>query len=137
MIYKLPFQAVQAIKAIQTAIEGFEVEIRKCKKKRSLNQNAYYHGVVIKIFSQESGYTTDEVHSLFGEMFLKIPLKDKITYNGQTIDMIVRSTTSLTTIEFENYMTQCRMFAGLQGFYIPEPNEVTEQLLQQLERFRY
>jgi len=42
MIYILPYQSELAIKAIQTAKEGYECIVRKIKKQRSLPQNRYY-----------------------------------------------------------------------------------------------
>lgn len=124
MIYKLPYQAETAIKAIQTAKEGFECIVRKTKKKRSLNQNAYYHGVVVKIFAQESGYTANEMHQVLTSEFLRYERLDRT---------FVKSTTELTTIEFEQYMENCRRLASEQGIYIPLPHELTEQMLHQLE----
>jgi hypothetical protein len=35
----------------------------------------------------------------------------------------VRSTTELSTIEWEDYMTECRRLGDTLGFYIPNPNE--------------
>jgi len=124
MIYRLPYQSALAIKAIETAKEGYECIIRKIKKQRSLNQNSYYWGIVIKIMSQELGYTDNEMHQVFASEFLMYINRDR---------KFIKSTTELSTIEFENYLENCRRLASENGIFIPLPNECTEDLLHQLE----
>ena len=128
MIYKLPYQKELAIKAIEVAKEGYICEVKKAKQKRSLNQNSYYWGVVIKMFSIEFGYTDQETHQLYANRFLKYERKNK---------EFVKSTKDLSTIEFENYLEHCRQFAAKGGLSIPLPNEVTEELISQLEAWRF
>lgn len=48
--------------------------------------------------------------------------KEVVTIKGKEIH-VPRSTTEMTTVEFENYMTECRVWASEQGYYIPLPNE--------------
>ena len=128
MIFKLPYQAEIAKKQIDAAKEGFICDIRRAKKPRSQNQNSYYWGVVVKAFSQEFGYHEHETHQLFGNTYL--------TYVKNDIQFI-RSTTELTTVEMENYLSQCRQYASENGLYIPEPNEVDETYINQLEAWRF
>jgi len=128
MIYRLPFQKDLALKAIEIAKEGYICEIKKAKVRRSLNQNNYMWGVVYKQFAIDSGYTPKEMHQILGREFLSYEK------NGE---QLIKSTSDLNTIEFENYMSQCRMLAAEQGVLIPEPNEVTEEYLNQLESWRF
>jgi hypothetical protein len=84
-------------------------------------QSRYYWGVVIAYISDETGYTKDEAHQLMQRQFLK--------YHKQVSDgveeMFVRSTTSLNTVEMEEYVENIRRFAISElGCYIPEPNEI-------------
>lgn len=37
------------------------------------------------------------------------------------------STSEMTTVEFEKFMTQIRMWGDTQGIYLPEPNEVINE----------
>jgi len=54
-------------------------------------------------------------------MFLKYA-KD---VSDGTSEMFVRSTTSLNTVEMNEYIEQIRIFAVSElGCYIPEPNEI-------------
>ena len=95
-----------------------EVTIGKQRKKRSLNQNGYYHGVVVEILGRHLGYTPDEMHHALRGEFLKIP--------GDYVLPKSRSTTDLSTVEFEDYLTQIREWAAQlpSPCYIPLPNEV-------------
>ena len=100
------------------SLEGKDVEVivRKWKKGRSNNQNRYMWGVCYKIVSEETGHTEDEIHDSLRAMFLM----DK---SGKF--PIVRSSTSLTTVEFEDYLEKVRIFAAEKlNCIIPLPNEI-------------
>jgi len=91
------------------------VDIRESKNSRSLQQNRYYWGVVLKTISFDTGYTSEEMHQLMAKQFLSYEKNGK---------QFVRSTASLNTKEFEEYMSQIRMFASAElGIFVPEPNE--------------
>jgi|SRR5688572_24285161 len=104
---------------------AYVVEIHRAASKRSLNQNRYYWGVIIDLFAQNTGYTKDEAHQELAGMFLKYESHGK---------PFVRSTTSLTTLEFEQYADKCRQWMGeMLGIHVPLPNEVTEEFLIQMK----
>lgn len=98
-------------------MEGIvEVVVRRPRKDRSDRQNRYYRGVVCKTLGDHLGYTGDEMHQIYGMQFL---LVDDGRYK------YVRSTTSLSTVEMEDYLANCRMWASSEHqCYIPLPNEV-------------
>lgn len=101
------------------SLEGKDVQLvlKKETKTRSLQENKYYWGVVVKLLSDHTGYSSNEMHDALRMLFLC----DK----GREIP-IIRSTTSLTTVEMELYLTQIREFASQTlSVYIPEPNEVS------------
>lgn len=100
-------------------------------KKRSVNQNKYYWGVVIMMAAAEMGEDSDSCHEIFKYKFntqRKI-LKD------QTIADLPRSTTELTTEEFNRYIeivrAWCRDYLNLE---IPLPEQITEEMLLEYER---
>ena len=100
------------------ALEGKEVwvVVKKHTNARTNQQNKYYWGVVVKLVSETTGFTTDEAHDALRMKFLRI--------RGEKLET-VKSTTDLTTTEFEEYMTTVRQWAISElGCYIPEPNEV-------------
>lgn len=115
---------VNAFRKISDYIKGkddwFVLEVLRSKKVRSLNQNKYYWGVVIKILSQHTGYTSDETHQELARMFLSYESNSK---------RFVRSTAKLNTFDFEQYMDKCRKWAQEEmNVLIPLPNEVTEEV---------
>ena len=93
-----------------------DVIVRKPKKPRSNNQNAYMWAVPYQLLSETTGYTPNEIHDALRMLFLldrsrKIPT--------------LRSTTELSTVEMEDYLSKIRIWASQElNCYIPEPNEV-------------
>lgn len=99
-----------------------EVTIEERKKRRSNNQNSYYYGVVLKMIADYCGYRTNEeitgIHEELKRMFL--PKIGKLN--------IVKSTSSLNTAEFTDYIENIRLWAAQElGVYIPDPNEAEAQ----------
>jgi hypothetical protein len=90
------------------------------KEIRSNNQNKYYWGCVLKLLSEETGYSVEDMHELMKSKFLSKWLVVRgLTYK------IVCSTTDLKTNKMEEYLRQIREFASIDlGCYIPNPNEV-------------
>jgi len=68
-------------------------------KKRSIDWNAYYFGVVIKYITDETGEDGLVVHDFLGFKFLRLTKSTR------------RSTASLNNNEFECYALQCRVWA--------------------------
>jgi hypothetical protein len=93
------------------------------KKMRSVEQNAYYWGVVIKILADDLGYVgpgeREDLHNELRGMFLV-----KV---GKLGKRVVESTTRLDTETFERYLAAIRGWADeFQNIKIPLPNEVEE-----------
>ena len=96
----------------------YALKLQKRKKPRSNSQNAYYWGVVVQTLSEETGHFPDEIHEAMKLKFLRKHC-DKLKLDS------VRSTTDLSTVEFEEFMAQIRMFAAADlNITIPLPNEV-------------
>jgi len=92
-----------------------QLVVRRYRTNRSNNQNKYYWGVVIKILGDELGYMPDEMHNALRWKFLR---------KGGKLET-VKSTSSLTTIEFEEYLELIRIWALRDlEINIPLPNEV-------------
>ena len=93
-----------------------ELTLEKVKKQRSNNQNRYYWGVVVELLSKELGYTTEETHEALKYKFLMVE---------KGVLPTVKSTTDLTTQEFEEFMSRVREWSSVfLNCYIPDPNEV-------------
>ena len=92
-----------------------EVIIRKPKTSRSTLQNSYYFGVVVEILAKELGYDKDEMHEI---------LKYKFLQSNAMGMPYVKSTTKLSTGEFEDYLEKIRRWAAeFLNINIPLPNE--------------
>lgn len=107
--------------------EIFRLEILRGKKIRSNEENRYYWGIVVALISECTGFTPDEVHEILKHQFLRKQVFYP-TEGGVALGFdITKSTTELTTVEFEKYLSDIRQWASeVLSCYIPLPNEVTE-----------
>lgn len=96
------------------------------RQKRSNDQNEYYWGVVLKLISEHTGYTVNELHDIVRYYFLGAEEK---TIAGETVK-ILKSTTKLNTLQFEEYLGRIRDWASTKlNITIPLPNGVNCQRL--------
>lgn len=108
-----------------------EIEIvvrpRTSRKDRSNSQNKYFHGPVldalVNLFNEEFGYTRDETKEIVKYKFLRDYKEIKNKDGSTEIMEYVKPTSSLTTVEFEKFMEEVRMWASQLGCDIKEPNE--------------
>ena len=97
-----------------------ECVVRLPRKDRSIDENAYYWKVVVGLISEHTGYTPEEVHE-----FLKLKFLSKIIVMAGKDERIPRSSTSLSTLEWEKWMTEIREWAAQElSLVIPEPNQI-------------
>jgi hypothetical protein len=104
---------------------SYELKISK-KSKRSLSQNAYYWGAVVKMVQEglkDLGHdlTLEETHD-----FLKGRFNAKEIINTDTGEVISvpRSTTELNKTQFGEYIEKIQRFSiEYLGVNIPSPNE--------------
>ena len=100
--------------------KSVEVVVRLPRKDRSIDENAYYWKVVVGLISEHTGYTPDETHE-----FLKLKFLSKIIVMAGKDERIPRSSTSLSTLEWEKWMTEIREWAAQElSLVIPEPERV-------------
>jgi hypothetical protein len=105
------------------------VEIKRYRKPRSNNANAYYWGVVIPHVTEGigeawgEGITHEETHEFLKAKFLSRPVVDRVT--GEKKGDTVGSTSRLDTEAFGEYVNRCVAFAAeyLQT-EIPAPGEM-------------
>lgn len=108
--------------------EGKDIAITldRKRKKRSLNQNQYYWGVVVPIIRamlEEYGNELDdeETHSFLKEHVGKLT-SSVVDSVGRRV-AVVKSSAALTTAEFEAYLLRVTAWAAQEGIIIPAPNE--------------
>jgi hypothetical protein len=101
---------------------GYEKPVKG--KPRSDPENRYFHGVILPILAEYTGYTIDECKDLVKSMFLKSEIMLR-TKDGYQEVSTVRGSSRLSTAEFEKFMSDIRTWASQTlGIYVPEPNEV-------------
>lgn len=104
-----------------------KLTVERTYNKRSTPQNAYYWGVLIAEFKE--GYydrlgeiiSPDDAH---GVLKLKCNSIEIVNEESGEVMNVPKSTTEMTTIQFEEYMEQCRRFIKEWfGRTVPMPNE--------------
>ena len=101
-----------------SGLEGSKVSItiKKFTRRRSVSQNAYYWGIIIEILRDHIGYDPDQMHEALKWKFLQIR-HSKLPS--------VRSTASMSTVEFSTYIDDIKMWAASElEIMIPDPNQV-------------
>lgn len=102
--------------------EGQDVEciIQKPKDPKTMNQLAYFHGVVAKIASEASGYDMEEVKGLLKGYFLTKYIKAP---DGQEVPF-VPSLADMKKPDMSNFIEDCiRLIAEHWGAVVPAPGE--------------
>ena len=105
----------------------YHFECTKINKKRTMSQNKYYFGVVLKIIASETGNDIEDLHEYFKQKYLGN--KDIIVeIMGEKIFRPI-TTTELDTKLFMEYIEKIRSFASLElNCYIPDANEVPDYM---------
>lgn len=88
----------------------FSLTIDERKPKRSTQQNAFLW-LYIGLIADETGYTKDELATLFKGKFLSREIKEVM---GQKV-RITKSTTDLSKSEFSEYIMEIEAFTGIQS----------------------
>jgi hypothetical protein len=127
---KLEFADNYNQKLFQTQLQKFNNQdiclvVDKRRTNRSVNQNAYYWSTVIGTIAKELGYQdneADSIHHELREKFLSSWIICRIA-SKKSRRKIVKSTTDLDTLQFEEYMSAVRSWASAElNIFIPEPN---------------
>lgn len=124
--------SVEKGKIIYHDREGLLVEMKKYdsawlivsdeKSTRSNLQLRYYRGVIVKMISDETGYSTKEAHIM---LLINAFGSYEVEMFGKKYQLPNKTTSDLNTAEEEEYHTVCREFASIKiNLYIPLPNEV-------------
>lgn len=125
---RMPLYMREQIKKVVEAFEGkaLRVTLQEAKKIRSLNQNAFYMGVVVPhvvgmFLAEGDTISHEEAHKF---------LKTEIGKLGRFVTApdgkeywIEGTTTDYSTREWEDYIEKIRAWAAQFGYEIPFPNE--------------
>lgn len=115
---KLLFDSTELFRHQIRSFEGKDVDVivRKHRKDRTHRQNRYYWSVVVNIAAEHFGYLPEEMHDAYKMLFLRMHEDGK--------PETTRSTTTMSTIEFNEYVEKCRQWCAEQGVVIPDPETV-------------
>ncbi len=110
------------------AHEGKDVRItlERKRKRRSLNQNAYYFGVVLPAVCELLTDYGNDVDIEETHYFLKAEvgkLTKTIVNQTGVARKVVKSSAKLSTVEMEDYLERVRRWAAGHGVIIPLPEE--------------
>jgi hypothetical protein len=98
----------------------YEGEVSKKKKKRSPSQNSLYW-MYLSCIKDETGNDVDSLHKHFREKYLPITT----SYLGSSLIEKLTSTTTLTTVQFKDYLDQIVAFAATElSIILPDPNDL-------------
>ncbi len=112
MKIKLPDEK-ERFKFYYDQLQSYEgvIELKKIRKKRTINQNAYLH-CLITLFGIELGYTIEEAKTLLKREceFMRYEKKGAV---------YLKQTRGMNTKELSDFITWIRNFAGKAGMYLP------------------
>ncbi len=110
-------ESVQVIDSLKSGCYKITIEDRQ--NRRSIEQNSYYWGVVIKtlIEHDQEGVTGEQIHQA-----LKCGIFGTVLACGIVVPL--RDTKGLNVREFEEYLSHVRTWAcNKRNIYIPKPRE--------------
>jgi hypothetical protein len=97
-----------------------QITVREQGRPRSTNQNKYYHAIVVGMIADETGHDPEEIHEILKAKFLP---RQFTVFNGEEVELD-KSTTRLSTQEFEEFLDRIRAFAAQElCLLIPLPHE--------------
>lgn len=127
---RLPDNVSCRIRGTLLALDGkmARITIERQKKRRSLNQNKFYWGIVIpcviEVLEKYGNIAGEEMaHDVCKENFLPASGRKKVFMKGIPICESLTST-ELNTVEWEDYITKIRAWCAEEGVIVPLPKEV-------------
>ena len=107
-----------------------KIRVERVYRKRSLDQNAYYHSVICNCFLQGVKAEWGEDHSkdwAHEELKKHCNYSEKLVPSTGELIQLSQSTKKLTTTEFMEYQDRCiKLIAEWFGITVPEPGEQTK-----------
>jgi hypothetical protein len=114
---------------LQYKDKEIQISIKKANKRRSAKQNRWYWGVAIKTIQEEllriegEPYEKEDIHHYILSEVVKTKFRTKEVMGKLITYSETKSTSSMTTKEFETFKFQLQVHFANRGIDIPEPNE--------------
>lgn len=99
----------------------YTIEVKRHYKNRTIPQNRLLWDIYRQV-SEQTGYETEEIHAMMGQKFL-------LDESGKS--PFVKSTTKLTTIEFNVFIKKIVRFFSVEAslqIYLPEDYRTTTEV---------
>lgn len=96
----------------------YEVIVRVYKNKRSLEQNAYFHGVICDYMARELGYSLEEAKTILKAQLL--PIVPVELPDGRIMKTLTE-TSKLKTKEMSKFIDDCLMLLASYDIAVPPP----------------
>jgi hypothetical protein len=106
------------------AFQGeWRIEAKRYRPRRTDRQNRYYWPCFVNAFGeylreQGNDLSNDQAHEILKAKFLRVAVVDQQT--GERF-VFVRSTTTLNTVEFNEYLDKCAATLAEIGITVPDP----------------
>lgn len=106
--------------------EAILLRVESLQRHRSIQQNKFWHAVVVKYFAEHCGYDHDEMHEVLkAELLPEI----RLIHNAATGEVIREvktygSTSALSTAEFNDLIERAQRLGAEMGVVIPDPSQV-------------
>jgi hypothetical protein len=97
------------------------VRITVGKKTRSLQQNRYWHGIVVPLFAEHCGYGHAEMKDALA---LELIPHEVVNLKTGEISRAPGHTSQLTVDQFNELIVRAQALGATMGIYVPDPNEV-------------
>jgi hypothetical protein len=112
---------------LQKRGKEIQIQLRDADKRRSAKQNRWYWGVAIRTIREHlretegEDYAPEDIHQYIKNNVMKAKFKTKEVL-GQTVTYIeAKSTSAMTTKEFETFKFELQVFFARKGIDIPDP----------------
>ena len=97
------------------------VRVMAGQRQRSLQQNKYWHGVVVPLFAEHCGYDFQEAKDALA---LHLIPHEVIDIKTGEIHTVPGHTAQLTVPQFNELIERAQRLGAEMNLYVPDPNEV-------------
>lgn len=97
------------------------IDVKVKREKRSVEQNRLYW-LWLTCIQEETGNDKEDLHEFFKQHILG--KEEKAIMDGKYSVTVVRSSTSLDTLEMTRYLDRVQQFAHHEGIILPKPEDL-------------
>ena len=122
---------LERVRGLLSQYEDKEIQInlKKADKRRSSKQNRWYWGVAIKAIQEEllrmegEPYEKEDIHHYILNHIVKAKFRSKEVMGRVVTYSETKSTSAMTTEEFNLFKFQMQVHFAEKGIDVPDPNE--------------